>query len=133
MSNEAADRFTYSLDAERRLVRVVALEALTADDLIGIIDRQLAEGRWSFGTLYDLRRTDRITSREDATTVVTHVQRLVSEQGPRGPVAMVTSRGEMVGAALIYAFHTTHSMPVEVFWDIEEANTWLAARVSRDR
>jgi hypothetical protein len=125
------ERFTYTADAERRLVRVNALEPLSGDDLIGIIDRQLAEGSWSYGMLYDLRRTDRITSREDAARVAAHVEQLVSEHGARGPVAMVTSRADMVATGQVYAFRTMKNMQMEVFWDLQEAEAWLAERLRK--
>jgi hypothetical protein len=130
MSNEPIERFNYVADTQRRIVRVTARQLLTGADLIGIIDRQVREGRWSFGMLYDLRRTDRITSREDAETVVDHVQELVSLHGPRGPVALVTNRADMVATGQIYAFRTMRSMEMEVFWDLQEADAWLAGRVS---
>ena len=56
----------------------------------------------------------------------------MSEHGPRGPVAMVTSRGDMVGTGQVYAFRTVRSMEMQVFWDLQEAEGWLAERLSRN-
>ncbi len=130
MANETAQRFSYSCDEARRLVRVTAREPLTAADLVAIIDRQRHEGSWVFGILYDLRRVEGATSKEDAAAVADHVRQSVLEHGPRGPVALVTSKSEMLSTGLVYAHGTRQSIQMEVFWDLQEADQWLAARLS---
>jgi len=131
MANGTAERFTYACDEARRVVRVVAREPLTSADLVAIIDRQRQEGSWLFGLLYDLRQIEGATSKEDATIVANHVRQSVQEHGPRGPVALVTSKSDMLGAGLVYAHGTRQSMQLEVFWDLQEADQWLAERLSK--
>jgi len=130
MSPETVDRFTYACDAGERLIRVAARQTLTVDDVLGIIDRQVAEGRWSFGILYDLRRVDAALSKQDAARVAEHASTTGAANGQRGPVALV-ARPQMVAARQVYAIRTRRTMHVEVFWDVEEAQSWLMERLSR--
>jgi hypothetical protein len=124
MAPEPVDRFTYICDAGTRVIRVVARQTLTLDDVVGIIDRQVAEGRWSFGILYDLRRVDAALSKEEAARVAEHANAMGAANGPRGPVALVADT-QMVGARAVYAIRTRRTQHVEVFWDLDEAQKWL--------
>jgi hypothetical protein len=129
MPNESAERFTYARDAERRIVRVTTRHVLTVDDLVAIIDRQREEGSWTFGILYDMRRLEGPMSKEDTMRVANHVRQSVSEHGPRGPVALVTRKSDLVGAGLVYAHDIKRSTEIEVFWDVQEADEWLTKRL----
>jgi len=130
MPPEPVDRFSYACDAEARIIRVVARQTLTVDDVVGIIDRQVAEGRWSFGILYDLRRVDAALSKQDAARVAEHANSMGAANGPRGPVALVASP-QLVAARAVYAIRTKRTMLVEVFWDPDEAQRWLTERLTR--
>jgi hypothetical protein len=130
MSPEALERFTYACDAGARIIRVVARQTLTVDEVVGIIDRQVAEGRWSFGMLYDLRRVEASLSKQDGARVAEHANSMGAANGPRGPVALVAST-QMVGARAVYAIRTRQTQQVEVFWDADEAQRWLTGRLLR--
>jgi hypothetical protein len=130
MSPEPVDRFTYDCDAGARIIRVVARQTLTVDDVVGIIDRQVAEGRWSFGILYDLRRVDAALSKQGAARVAEHANSMGAAHGPRGPVALVAST-QLVAPRAVYAIRTKQTMLVEVFWDPDEAQSWLTERLFR--
>ena len=130
VSPEPVDRFTYACDAGARIIRVVARQTLTVDDVLAIMDRQVAEGRWSFGILYDLRRVDAALPKQEAAQVAEHASTIGAANGPRGPVALV-ARTQMVAARQVYAIRTRRTMHVEVFWDVDEAQSWLKERLSR--
>ncbi len=130
MSPDPVDRFTYACDAGARIIRVVARQTLTVDDVVGIIDRQIGEERWSFGILYDLRRVEAALSKEDAARVAEHASSMGAAHGPRGPVALVAS-AKLVGARAVYAIRTRRTQHVEVFWDPDEAQRWLTERLVR--
>jgi hypothetical protein len=118
--------FTYDRDDARRRIRVTAQRLLNASDLIAIVDQQLEEQAWSYGTLYDLRLVNAATSRPDAVAVAAHVEALVAKHGPRGPVALVTRFIKMVGAGQLYAIDSSRKgRSVDVFWDLDEAEAWL--------
>src|SRR5687767_479883 len=128
MPPESVDRFTYTCDAAARIIRVVARQTLRVDEILGIIDRQVSEGRWSFGIMYDLRRVETALSKEEAARVSEHANSLAAENGPRGPVALVAST-PLLGARAVYAIRTRRTQRVEAFWDTEEAERWLAERL----
>jgi hypothetical protein len=133
MSDTAPSPFTFEVDEARRVIRVTARETLSGNALIAIIDRQLAEGYWSFGMLYDLRRIDRMTSSGDTRIVAEYVQQAVREHGERGPVAIVTRQAGVLSGGQIYAYHTKSAVRVEVFWDMDEAHAWLDKSVAPER
>ncbi len=130
MSPEPIDRFSYACDAGTRIIRVVAQQTLTVDDVLGIIDRQVAEGRWSFGILYDLRRVDAALSKEESARVAQHAGTKEAANGPQGPVALVTST-RLVAPRAAYAIRMKRTIRVEVFWDPDEAQRWLTERLVR--
>ena len=118
-------RYDFIRDDSRRRVIVKAREPLDAADLVAIVDRQIAEGAWRFGIVYDLRVAFAgATSPEDGQTIAAYVLRQVAAHGPRGAVAIVTRQPDMIAAGLMYAYRA-RKVNVEVFWDIDEAECWL--------
>jgi hypothetical protein len=130
MSPEPVDQFTYTCDAEARIIRVVAQQTLTVDEAISIINRQVTEGRWRFGTLYDLRRVDAAMTKEDISRVAEYAGPIEVTNGPRGPVALVPSR-KLIAPLAAFKIRARSAMQTEVFWDIDEAQKWLAERLRR--
>jgi len=122
-------RFDYVRDDAARRIRITAHRSLEAADLIGLVERQVNDGTWAYGTLYDLRGIDSGIRREDAILIAERVQTYVATHGPRGPVALVTRSFGIVGSGQMYALDGLKSgFKVEVFWDLEEANAWLAGQ-----
>src|SRR5688572_15080321 len=64
---------TYARDDAKSRIRITARVTLHAADLIAIVDRQLSEGAWQFGLLYDLRAVSSATPRADVSVVADHV------------------------------------------------------------
>ena len=91
-----------------------------------MLDRQLADGAWPYGTLVDSRRA--ALSPADSRALLEHVRKLAAQHGPHGPVALVTR--ESVGSAQSYAFRSAQwGFTFEVFWDVDEAELWLGSRL----
>jgi hypothetical protein len=128
MSPEPIDRFTYACDATARIIHVVAQQTLTVDEVLGIMDRQAAEGRWSFGMLFDLRRVDTALSKQESARVSEHAGTMEAANGPQGPVALVTS-ARLVAPRAAHAIRMKRTMLVEIFWDPYEAQRWLTERL----
>jgi hypothetical protein len=125
MDGESA--FQFARDDERRRLRVTLKRTLGAAELISIVDRQVEENAWSYGTLYDLRLLDRAIDRRSAIEVAAHVQKVAEQHGRRGPVAIVTRKVDVVAAGHAYALDSTRQgRAVEVFWDIDDAERWLS-------
>jgi hypothetical protein len=45
---------TYERDDSRRLITVTVTEPYAVEDILGVIDRQAAEGTWMYALLYEL-------------------------------------------------------------------------------
>ena len=105
---------------------------MTLADTIAVLDRQAADGAWSYGVLYDTRGGVGTPTVADVNAMVLHVGRLTTRYGPRGPVALVVAQ-DLVGMGKRYAKlgHLT-SLQVEMFGSVAEAEDWLAGE-SRGR
>jgi hypothetical protein len=124
---ESGPPFQFTRDDERRRIRVTLRRTLGATELIAIINRQIDEHAWSYGTLYDLRLIDRAIDRRTAIEVAEHVQKMAEQHGRRGPVAIVTRKVDVVAAGHAYALdNTRQGRAVDVFWDIDDAERWLS-------
>ena len=78
---------SYTRDDQRRRITVVGDGPLTAGDLIGVVNRQIADSAWSYGLLYEATALP-----EAMDSLIVHLQDVAKTLGPRGPVAVV-SRG----------------------------------------
>jgi hypothetical protein len=125
MPKETAARFVYISDADRRLVHVTAFDRLTGHDLVTIIDQQREDGSWTFGLVYDIRLVEGVISQREEATVAEHVRIAVATDGPRGRVALVTKRADMLASGLEYAYRTSQNIKVKLYWDIDEAIAWV--------
>jgi hypothetical protein len=127
---ESVPPFQFTRDDGRRRVRVTLNRTLGAAELISIVDRQVEENAWTYGTLYDLRLIDIAIDRRSAIEVAEHVQTLAEQHGRRGPVAFVTRKVDVVAAGHAYALDSTRQgRAVDVFWDIDDAERWLSGLV----
>jgi hypothetical protein len=127
VADSRPERYDYVRDDARRRIRITVHEPLTAEELIGIVDRQAEEGTWTYGMLYDMRALQHPSAKEDIVTVSSRVQGHIANLGPRGPVALVTRAFGVVGAGQIYAAESqTRGFNVQVFWDVDDAEEWLA-------
>jgi hypothetical protein len=115
----------YTRDDEHRRVRATFVGSVSLPELIAIVDRQLSEGAWTYGMLYDVRSMADAPSSDDSRALLAHVRQLVSEHGPRRPVAVVARSSAMVGTAQMYAYRAGDDLSFEVFWDTEDAERWL--------
>ena len=116
----------YTCDRARRRITVVSVGAATREEILAVIDRQAAEGGWSFGVLYDTRQGTTVPTGEDLHRMVLHVGRLTTKHGPRGPVALVVRDPQhfIVGSRYSSLGDLT-ALNVKVCTSIEEADDWL--------
>jgi hypothetical protein len=125
--------FDYVRDDARRRILVTVHGPIRSADMCVIVDRQVDEHAWTYGLLYDLRRLTTPLPNDGADALAAHVFQYVISHGPRGPVAAVTSAASMVGAVQHYAHVVERAgVTMQVFWDMDEAEKWLAHQVSRE-
>ena len=124
----------YAKDDAKRRISVEVSDPYDAADLRALVDRQIEDDAWTYGMLYDARQVSTALATDDLRAVMEHVGRLVKQLGPRGPVAIVTRSGALVGVTQIYAFFGAKiGLRVESFWDLADAQTWLDERMDRGR
>jgi len=118
--------YSINVDHEHRSVTVVATEPVGLADVLGLLDRQIAAGAWSYGTLHDARQVNWTPSADDLHLIVAYVDNNSRTLGPRGRVAFVTKGGALIGFARIYESMTRgSSLQGRVFADIDAAQAWL--------
>src|SRR5215203_7483609 len=93
----------YQLDETRHRILVISRGTVTLDDTKAIMNRQAADGAWSYPLLYDMRDGLYIPSHEDLHQLIQHVGAITTKYGPRGPVAFVVLNPELLQKGLHYA------------------------------
>jgi hypothetical protein len=116
----------YERDDLRRRILTVSRGQVTYRETAAVIDRQAAEGAWSYSMLYDTRAAAAVPTSEEVNRLVQHVGALTTKYGPRGPVALVVADPDLLDMGQRYARlgHLT-SMAVGLFLTIEDAERWL--------
>ena len=117
--------FQYLRDDAKRRITLILSDPLTVAERIGAMEHQVADGTWRYGVLIDARRMGPFTPNlTDMQTVASRLAELIAEHGPRGPVAIVSGQSSVISAG---AMHNSLGVkaPIEVFWDRDDALTFL--------
>ena len=130
LMSEHQPPFEYHRDDTHRRLRVIAHRALRPEDFLAISQRQVAEGAWTYGVVYDLRGVGGLTTSPNQPNLIAeHVREQTDRHGKRGPVAVVTPPSNAFGIAKGYAYFARHQgFLVEAFCDMSEAEEWLSAQ-----
>ena len=116
----------YERDAGRRRIVATSVGPVTLNDALAVMDRQAAEGGWSYGVLYDMRESDYVPTAADVHMMVKHVGMLTTRHGPRGPVALVVHDAALHAMARRYAnLGKLTALDACVFTTLDEAESWL--------
>ncbi len=111
---------SYTRDDARRRIEVIGDGPLTADDLIGVLRRQIADNAWTYGLLYEA------TARPEAIdALLVHLREASSRLGPRGPVAVVSQGPDAVNIARYMA---SANVEIALFVNRRSAEEWLDTR-----
>jgi hypothetical protein len=122
--------FEYFRDDVKRRVRFVVTSPISEQDMIGMIDRRVADGVWGYGVLVDTREA--LQPPSDTTSLVNRVTEVAERLGPSGPVAVVATTAPFVSTSTALEHKTGRAMPtMETFWDYSEADRWLDAMMAR--
>jgi hypothetical protein len=116
----------YERDDAHHRILVTSVGTVSLDDAMAIIDRQAAEGAWSYSVLYDARASAATPTPRDLHQLLLRVGTLTAEHGPRGRVALVVLDPKLSKMGRRYAsLGDLTSLDVCVFASIEEADRWL--------
>jgi hypothetical protein len=126
---------TYERDDSRRLISVTATEPYTVDDILSVIDRQMAEDAWEYATLYDWRAATRLPTESEVQQAAARVQIVGGgrERGPVGIIAIGAHAKRLLGIGLEYGTLTKQLVPVEVLFTSAQLDDWLARNARRRR
>jgi hypothetical protein len=122
----------YERNDARRRIAIATLPDTTHDDVMSAVERQAAEGTWSYAVLYDARGSARTPSADEFRGLVLRVGELTARYGPRGPVAFVASSAKMAKLGRTYAsVGELTALDVKVFTNIDDAARWLDGRAAK--
>lgn len=123
--------FNYTVDHERRRVFVRVLDPIVVADLIGLVDRQAADGAWNYTRLEDLRPVNAwLPTSAELTELLGHIHTISGTHGVRGPIAFVIAQNSaLFGMFRMYAILGEHrGETIGTFRSLIEATDWLDAR-----
>jgi hypothetical protein len=118
-------------DAARRIRFVRISDPLTVADLIESAERQFKDGAWAYGSLVDARAMSDPRPPAEIRLFVAAVRALIEAHGPRGPIAFVATRSDVIGSVGIYNFLGGKTESLEVFWHLDDAQQWLNQRMGQ--
>ena|ERR1700687_6091714 len=115
----------YERDDVRRRVVVTVQGPFAVADFLAVMERQRADGAWTYGMLSDLRGMTGEPAIDDLRQFLSEAARTTE---PRGPVALLATDPVIYGRACTYAALTRSTLTVEVFRDLDKAEEWLTAQ-----
>ena len=111
---------SYTRDVARRRIVVIGDGPLTAEDLIGVVNRQVSDNAWTYGLLYEATAAP-----EAIDALLAHLRQIAPALGPRGPVAVVSLGPD---AANVARYVASAAGEIAVFVSRRAADTWLDDR-----
>lgn len=123
----------FQRDDAQRLVIVVGSGAVSQDDWASCVARQLSEGVWHYGTLFDFRAVGQMVGFTEH-GVRQSLSEVCATQGTRGPVALVSANPTVYAGFEQYA-DLVKIMPhlTRAFRDVNQAAVWLEQELSKPR
>ena len=106
---------------------------VTPGEVRDALDRQAAEGAWSYGVLYDVRAVVNLPTPDDVRELVLYIGSLTTKYGPRGPVALISNSPQFLRIGRAYStLGELTALDVAVFPTVDAAEAWLEQRSSAD-
>lgn len=123
----------FQRDDSQRLVVVVGSGTVTMDEWASVVARQLSEGLWRYGTLFDFTSVDEMVGFDEA-GVKTSLIEISDAHGRRGPVALVSPSPAIYRGFSEYA-EKLNALPYQTraFRDVNQAVVWLEQELSKPR
>ena len=120
---------TYVRDDELNLVKLTVAGGVTIDEWQAAMTRQIEEGDWRRGTLYTAADHQSPQPRAELLEMLRRLETLITEHGPRGPVAYVAQYVADYGRSREYSgLVARFGFDYETFTDADEAVQWLLER-----
>ena len=125
--------FTVDYDHDRRRLVVTFSGSVSKPEWVAMLAKQIEEGFWQYGVLFDGTAAGVSLRFLEPGSILRTVRELISEHGPRGPVAFaVSDRAEFaLMAGYIQTIQAARLYDVEIFRDLDDAERWLDAKLAR--
>jgi hypothetical protein len=124
--------FQYARDDARRRITMTASDPLTMGERIAVLEHQLADDAWTYGVIIDARSMAPFRPKlTEMQAVTSRLAELVAVHGPRGPVAIVSRQTSVITASCLHNSMGVRT-PIEVFWQLDDAQTYLDGSVASD-
>jgi hypothetical protein len=118
----------YDRDDKKRRILVTSEGAVTVEDTLAMIERQAADGAWTYHMLFDTRASDSLPTIDELRRLLQRVGALTIKYGPRGPVAMVVVNPALYEITGRYArLAGLTALRVGLFMTPGEAEEWLTS------
>jgi hypothetical protein len=116
----------YERDDVRRRVVETLVGALTLKDMLNSLERQLADGAWSYSVLADARAITRGPTAAELHELLMRIGELTCERGPRGRTAVViTDQTQAQMGEKFARLSELTAYDVKIFDSIDAADRWL--------
>ena len=116
----------YERDDARRRILEMSVGTVSLKDLIRVIDRQVADGAWSYTVLNDARAIVNPPTQADLHQLLLHIGAKTCEHGPRGRTAVVVSAHQLKQLVERFArLSEFTALEVRVFGNPADAEAWL--------
>ena len=120
---------TRVIDRLRRRLTVHSEGHVTFEDIRGHMENRAEEGLIGYDQIFDARDAVLDLTGDQMRTLAWSTTRVVAGGVPYGCMAFVTNDATSFGMARMFGMLTEDSgLPVQVFYDIDEAERWLDAR-----
>src|SRR5207245_10081021 len=80
------------IEHDRKRVTIVGRDPVGLSDVIALLDGQVRDGAWSYGSLHDARLVTWIPSPDDVVAIVVHIAAIVAAHRPRGALGFGAGR-----------------------------------------
>jgi hypothetical protein len=121
----------YERDDQRRLITATFTEPHSVNEVLEVIEQQMADNAWEYATLHDMRATIHLSTVDEARRITARVQALGGGR-TRGPVGMaINRRPEQLREGLKFAEATKHIVTLEVLLTPAQLDDWLARNAQR--
>ena len=123
--------YSFQIDRKARRLTIVGSDPVVLSDVLALLDRQIAEGAWSFVTFHDARLVTWLPTPDDFGVIVAYVDNNSRTLGPRGSVAFVADGAAVTEVAKMYSqIGSGSALHAEVFGDADLATRWLDDQAS---
>jgi hypothetical protein len=121
---------TWTINAKKKMTRIVCTGDVTRLDLHAVMDASLAENALGYRTLVDVREASTTMTSDEMLEVGVRA-RSIQALGKSGPLAMVLPQQGLAEAEMLLGMISVGKPPMRLFRDITAAEDWIKRQRAR--